>query len=374
MMQPRVLLFFVDGVGLGADDIRFNPFAVARLPTFAEVLGGAKITAGTASDAALRCGAAASLVAVDAVLGVLGTPQSGTGQATLLTGTDAVALHGGHFGPWVPARLRTLVRQQSVLAQAQRAGFSAAFANAYPEEVAQLPRDVEAALPSNDLASSLPSDDLTSSLPSDDLTYSLPSDDVAAGPAETDSSPHREIRSHSRRRRRAPSFLRAGPPLAALGAGLLTRHTPELVSGQAVASELTNEGWREHLGRQDVPSIDAVHAGQNLARIAAEHDLTLFAHYATDYAGHRQDMEAAVQTLERLDSFLRGLIDAADDDLLIFIASDHGNLEDVRTGHTRNPAIGIVIGRNHRQIASQVRSLRDIAPAIIHALSSRQHM
>src|SRR5690606_30827902 len=156
--------------------------------------------------------------------------------------------------------------------------------------------------------------------------------------------------------RRAPSFLRAGPPLAALGAGLLTLHTPELERGDAVASEITNEGWRERLGRTGVPPIDAVRAGRNLARIAMQHDFTLFAHYATDYAGHKQDMDAAVQALEKVDSFIAGLTDEGGDELLTIIASDHGNIEDVSEGHTRNPAVGIVIGNGHAPVAGRLRS------------------
>ena len=315
--MPRVLLFFVDGVGLGAPDAAVNPLAAARLPTFADLLDGGTLTTGVAPAAR------ASLAALDATLGFEGVPQSGTGQASLLTGANAVEMHGRHFGPWVPSRLRPFVREESVLARALGAGRSVAFANAYPEELNQLPG--------------------------------------GAGPADT--------RDGSRRARRGPAFLRAGPPLAALGAGLLTRHTPDLERGDAVASELTNEGWRERLGRTTVPLIDAAHAGRNLARIAAQHDLTLFAHYTTDYAGHQRDMTAAVAALEALDAFLAGVLAAADDDLLIVLASDHGNIEDVRTGHTRNPALGMVIGSGHAALAAQLRSLMDVTPVILEALA-----
>lgn len=327
----RVLLFFVDGVGLGTEDAAVNPFVRAHLPTLSGLLGGPATL-----NAAATHGLHASLISVDALLGFDGTPQSGTGQASLLTGRNAVALHGRHFGPWVPSRLRTLVNNESVLAQALRAGYSAAFANAYPEEVKRL------------------IDGKAASLPSD-----APAGDGSA-------------RSRSRRERRGPRFLRAGPPLAAIGAGLLTRHTPELERGDAVASELTNEGWRERLGRSNVPAIDAATAGRNLARIAVQHDVTLFAHYATDYAGHRQDMDAAVQALERLDAFLEGLLDDSGDDLLIFIVGDHGNIEDVRTGHTRNPALGMVIGRDHERIASRIRALTDVTPLILEVLAARR--
>lgn len=328
--MARVLLFFVDGVGLGSDDGDVNPFVRAKLPTLTELLG---IPAITLSAAPRYCDAA-SLIPIDAVLGLAGTPQSGTGQAALLTGSNAAEMHGGHFGPWVPARLRALVREESVLAQAIAAGRRAAFANAYPEEVQQLIRG-EAAL--------------------------LPSDAPAVA--------GRERPLGTRRQRRSPSFLRAGPPLAAVGAGLLDRHTPELARGEAVASELTNEGWRERLGRTDLPTIDAATAGQNLARLAGQHDLTLFAHYSTDYAGHQQDMEAAVLTLEKLDAFLGGLLAAADDELLICMVSDHGNIEDVTTGHTRNPAIGLVTGSGHERFARRIVSLTDVAPAVLDVLA-----
>jgi 2,3-bisphosphoglycerate-independent phosphoglycerate mutase len=275
-----------------------------------------RITRTTAGASSTR----ATLVGLDATLGVAGTPQSGTGQATLLTGADAVALHGRHFGPWVPSRLQPLVREESILRQAQRAGLVAAFANPYPEEVL-------------------------------DLTHPsrLPSD--APG----------------RRRRGTPSFLRAGPPLAALGAGLLTRHTQALVDGDAVATEITNDGWRRRLLRANVPEVTASQAGRTLARIAGAHHVTLFAHYATDYAGHTGAMDDCVLALERVDAFLGGLLDAMPEDLLVFVVSDHGNIEDVRAGHTRNPALGIVIGKGHAAAAARMGSLVDVAGTLMSA-------
>lgn len=325
--MARVLLVFVDGVGLGPDDPSSNPFLHARLPFLQELMGGMPLVRTTAPAHAER----ASLVAVDATLGHAGTPQSGTGQAALLTGVDAVALHGRHFGPWVPARLQQLVREENVLTRATAAGRRVAFANVYPEEVLELAGD-GAGRPAP----------------------LLPSDAPARG---------------NRARRRAPSFMRAGPPLAALGAGVLTRHTAALERGDAVASEITNEGWRHMLGRTSVPAIDAVAAGSNLAAIAAAHDLTLFAHYATDYAGHRRDMAGAVEALERLDAFLRGIVASLADDILLLMVSDHGNIEDVRTGHTRNPAVGLVVGPAHVELSRRLHTLTDITPSILDALS-----
>lgn len=327
--MPRVLLLFTDGVGLG-DDAEWNPFGAAQLPVLRGLLGDRPVAAATVP----YHGARASLAAVDAVLGVDGLPQSGTGQAALLTGANAAAMHGRHFGPWVPAGLQKRVREESVLAQAAAAGCAVAFANAYPEEVLDLA--VAGA--------------------------------TAEAPAE--GAPSAGDRA-ARRRRRAPAFLRAGPPLAALGAGVLTRHTDALERGDAVASEITNDGWRAGLGRMHLPVISARTAGHNLARIAAAHDLTLFAHYATDYAGHRQDMKDAVQALERLDAFIGGVLDEMTDDTLLFVVSDHGNIEDIRTGHTRNPALGLVVGKGHALLARRLASLTDVTPTILDVLELR---
>jgi 2,3-bisphosphoglycerate-independent phosphoglycerate mutase len=304
----RVLFVFLDGVGLGPADPAVNALAAARLPTLEALLGGRRPTI----DAAGLSTREATLVGLDAVLGVDGLPQSGTGQAALLTGENAPARFGRHYGPWVPTMLRPLVESESILAQAKRAGRSVAFANAYPEEVVDPP------------------------------------------PPGT------------RRSRRSP--LRAGPPLAALGAGLLTRHTEALARGDAVASEIVNDGWREHLGRREVPVISPAEAGRNLARIAAAHDLTLYAHYTTDAAGHRRDLAAAIRSIECVDAFLGGVLDALPADTLLLITSDHGNLEDARTGHTRNPALALVYGPGHEEVAGRLRALTDVAGVVLEAV------
>jgi hypothetical protein len=368
---PRVLILFADGVGLGAGDDASNPFLTADLPVLGRLLGGCPALAESAPHHA----AGASLVAIDAALGVDGTPQSGTGQAALLTGANAAAMHGRHFGPWVPARLQRMVREESVLAVAQAAGHSVAFANAYPEEVlamataGQAPNVVPIRAAPVRAAPTASAGTVRGDVGSAETARghrdSAETTPGLGGSAATDVAARRA----ARRKRRAPSFLRAGPPLAALGAGVLTRHTQELERGDAVASEITNDGWRDVLGRTQLPVIDATCAGRNLARIAAAHDLTLFAHYATDYAGHRRSMVAGVSALERLDCFLGGVLEDLPSDVLLFLVSDHGNVEDTRVGHTRNPAIGLVAGQGHALISRRLRSLTDIAPVVLDTLA-----
>lgn len=255
--------------------------------------------------------------AVDATLGVDGTPQSGTGQASLLTGLNAARAFGRHFGPWVPTDLRADVRDRNVLVRAAERGHRTAFANAYPP----------------------------------------------GWPGE-------------RSRRRV-----AGPPLAALGAGVLTRHAEHLGRGEAVSSEIVNDGWIRHLGHGDLPRPTPAEAGRTLGRIAGRGGLTLYAHYATDTAGHTRDLTAGVAALARVDAFLGGVLDTLPAAHRVVIVSDHGNLEDTGSGHTRNPALGMLIGPTGspdaegggaegcpRDAVAGIRSLTDVPDAVLRLL------
>lgn len=305
MTRPRrVLFFFLDGVGIGEDDATSNPFVAAakELPAFGSLFGGYVPTLGAPNTSGPR-GCAFPL---DATLGVAGKPQSGTGQAALLTGENAAELFGRHFGPWTPVALRPLVEERSLLRRGRDQGLRVGFANAYPR--------------------------------------GWPGKRGGRGIA--------------------------APPLAARGAGVLDKHEDALSLGTAVASEIVNEGWRTHLGHAAVPSITAREAGENLARISEAADLTLFAHYSTDTAGHEQDMEAAIASLRRVDEFLQGTLEHLQTDTLLLVASDHGNVEDVRGGHTRNPALGLASGPG-ADSAGRLTDIRQVAGHLLELLGPR---
>jgi hypothetical protein len=233
-----------------------------------------------------------------------GLPQSGTGQTALLTGRNAAVLYGRHFGPWVPVPLRPLMMKENVLSKARAKGISCAFANAYPSQYHHL----------------------------------------------------------------AWSKRPAGPPLAAKGAGLLTRHEDHLAKGTAISSEILNSAWRSRLGFHHIPEITPEEAGRNLARISNGVDLTLFAHYATDTAGHERKMSSAVAALERVDLFLKGLLPRLEPDTLLVVASDHGNIEDVTRGHTQNPVLGILVGPGAGKLAENVSSITEVCGSILTVL------
>ncbi|HJQ52547.1 MAG TPA: alkaline phosphatase family protein [Gemmatimonadaceae bacterium] len=309
MASSRVLFVFLDGVGVGNDDPSINPLSAADAPELLEILEGRKAV----SESVPFVGARAAAMALDATLGIPGLPQSGTGQIALLTGLNAAERFGRHFGPYAPTTLRSLVEQESLLARTARAGRRVAFANGYPAGLIAMAAD--------------------------------------SG--------------------RRPLPLRAAITIAALGAGVLNRDEADIISGNAVASEITHDSWRKFATRPDIPAIAPVQAGRNLARIANSHDLTLFAHYATDSAGHLKDLTAGVAAWRLVDEFIGGVVSDLDDDLLLIIASDHGNLEDARTQHTLNPALCIVVGPGHQKLAGRLRALTDVTPELLGLLTTR---
>ena len=124
-----VHLFFLDGVGLGGPDPAENPFAAARLPNLAGLLGGAWYLDGRER----LVGPRASLVPTDATLGLPGRPQSATGQATILTGRNVPALVGEHYGPKPNGAVADVIRAGTLFSEVMAAGGRAALITPYPD-------------------------------------------------------------------------------------------------------------------------------------------------------------------------------------------------------------------------------------------------
>lgn len=125
----RVLLLFVDGLGLGPDDPAVNPLVAARTPVLDGLLGRklTRTAAPVRRDGAL-------LVPLDATLGVEGLPQSATGQTALLTGVNAPQAVGRHVTAYPTGELRALLAAHNLFAQVRRRGGEVALANAYTPE------------------------------------------------------------------------------------------------------------------------------------------------------------------------------------------------------------------------------------------------
>jgi bisphosphoglycerate-independent phosphoglycerate mutase (AlkP superfamily) len=123
------------------------------------------------------------------------------------------------------------------------------------------------------------------------------------------------------------------------------------------------------LGYANAPVFTPHTAGQKLAELASRYDFSFFEYWASDYAGHKQDMDDALRQMEIFDAVLGGLLDALSDDLLVLITSDHGNMEDLATRrHTLADVPCLLIGARHRELSRKLRTLQDVAPAILETL------
>lgn len=246
----------------------------------------------------------ASLLAVDPAVGVSGLPQSATGQAILLTGINIPAELGYHYGPKPNPEVAAYLKEATLFSRFVKEGRKAALLNAYP------PRYFDGIDSGKRLYSSI--------------------------------------------------------PLAVISAGLpLFRHE-DLFAGRALSADFTGHGWRTMLGFRDAPVMDADGAGRKLASLAKEYDFSLFEYWASDYAGHKQQMDNAISLMETLDGVLGGLTDAWDDGLIL-VTSDHGNMDDLSTRkHTDANVPALVIGDKtaRDEFRLGMNDLTDIAPAI----------
>jgi hypothetical protein len=296
----RVIVLFLDGVGLGADDPDRNPLARPEYPELARLLGGKPLTASTGYHSSDE----ASLISVDAILGVGGRPQSATGQAAILTGVNAPQRLGEHFGPRPDNRVRAVLDEGTIFSRLRAAGKRTYFVNGYPDGY------------------------------------------------------FRAIESGKR--------LLSAIPYAATQAGQILPTKEDVRDGLALSADFTGAGWRKELGYADAPLYTPEEAGRKIWAIAQQSDLLFFEHWMSDVIGHNQAMDAAVENLRTFDGVLGGLFAAADlDETLILVVSDHGNMEDLSHGkHTLNPALGIALGANHQEVAGSISSLVHFASAI----------
>ncbi|HEY6103847.1 MAG TPA: metalloenzyme [bacterium] len=296
-MSRRVLLLFVDGIGLGPDDPEVNPFAAARTPAL-EGLLGARLTW---TDQPLRRDGAV-LVPLDATLGVPGLPQSATGQTALLTGINAAQVVGRHVTAYPTAQLRDLLAEHNLFRQVAALGGRVTLANAYTPEYFKA---------------------------------------VEAG-----------------------TLRHAAITHSAISAGLSLRTVDDLRGGHAVFHDLTNA--RPRSWGYELPLITAREAGVKLARLAMEHELTVFEFFLTDLAAHGRIAVDPGQVVEMLDDLVAGVVGKADlDELLVLLVSDHGNLEDRRrTTHTRNPVPALLIGHGCDAVGKELHAITDVTPAI----------
>lgn len=298
--RKKILFFFFDGVGIGKKDPFVNPFFAFPQPAFDRLFHGfiphAHSAHFSSRDAILR--------PINATLLTPGLPQSGTGQASLLTGVNTARLLGRHFGPYLYSTLRPIVEDKNIFKRLTRQGIRPLYINAFPDRY---------------------------------FTY------ITGRPARIGAIAY--AWKHS---------------------GFALNTAEELRAGLALSADFTAERWRQ-LGHPGITPISPYEAGRRMTSFLGSHDFVLFEYYFTDQAGHHQSFEEAHKVLANVNDFILGILDAMDaNNTLLIITSDHGNIEDLSTkSHTRNPVPLIAAGAGHSRLL-HCRSLTDLAPFIIN--------
>ena len=312
--DSRVLLFFIDGLGIGTRGPH-NPFdgldEASPLAVFQDEFVGAAFVA-----AGVRAGTSPAptefvlhdgiVVPTDASLGVAGRPQSASGQTTILTGVNAPQLIGAHKQGFPNPPLLDIIREHSIFLQLKNKGIeSITFANTYTKKFFE----------------------------------------------------------------RRPRWISA-TTAAVEAAGLRFNVVDDLRAGRAVYHDFTNAtlGERGESAALRTPE----EAGHVLAGIVSSHRFTLYEYFITDKIGHAQDYDEARRVLPMLARFIRTLLESLDlNNTTVLLTSDHGNIEDLSVrNHTLNPVPTMIWGSSRQLVASRIRSLVDVTPAIIEALTT----
>jgi hypothetical protein len=246
------------------------------------------------------------LLGADALLGVPGLPQSATGQTTILTGQNAAALLGEHYGPYPNQPLRDLLTTDTLFTTLISASQPVAYANAYPDRFLD-------------------------------------------------------------RLKRGKGRLSANT-FAANAAGLRLRSREDLLRGRALTALFSNDFWPEP--NVTLPPLNAYQGGMQLAALAQDYKLTFFEFWYSDFVGHRMQQNESIKVLRMLDDFLSGILDQINlKSTLLLVISDHGNFEDWTTKkHTMNPALTILAGQSAGQLRPKLQSLIDVRQVVLSHL------
>lgn len=238
---------------------------------------------------------------IDATLGVPGLPQSATGQTTIYTGHNAAKFRGKHQTGFANGSLRRLIEPHGLFKQVIKKGGTATLANLY-------------------------------------------------------SPAYFEAIAQRRWRYSVCTLLN-------MTAGLPFRMQYEYEQGEAIFWDITGDIACDR-GIATAP-ISPETAGQWLANLGAHHTITLFECYLSDYAGHAQNYQRAMDVLQRIDRFVTAVLDTLSPSTTLIVVSDHGNVEDLsRKCHTHNAVPLWVVGPAAQAFA-HVQDLTHITPAIL---------
>ncbi len=294
-----IVICFIDGLGLTAPAA--PPWTTAHLPTLRGLLGAVPQRDLHIDTPRLY------FRGLDATLGVVGLPQSGTGHTTLWTGRNASALLGRHFPAYPAPSQRPLIEEASLFRQVQAAGYTVQLATVHR-------------------------------------------------------SPYWDLVATRQQRATAAA-------LAARAAGLDLPDVADFVASRAVTWDITGAYLRRWGALEGLPDITPAEAGRRLATLARSADLVHYECYLPDFVGHGRIEETGERVLELIDALLGGILGHLDPADSLLVVSDHGNLEEPgHRRHTLNPVPLLVVGPA-APYAGFARDLSDVAQIILQALA-----
>ena len=199
-------MLFLDGIGLGDDDPAINPFAAANMPTITSLTNGNRWLRTTGYQQNER----AIFIPTDPRLGIEGRPQSGTGQAAILTGLNVPEIIGRHYGPKPDAETRAILAEDNFFKQVRRHNKQSALLTAYPPGL---------------------------------------------------------LNDFERGKR-----LRSSIQQAAFESGQALFTIDDIIQKRALTAEWINEPWRTYLKFDDIPEFSGYEAGQLLVQLSRNYD------------------------------------------------------------------------------------------------------
>lgn len=250
----------------------------------------------------------AIFIPTDPRLGVSGRPQSASGQAVIVTGRNVPAEIGQHYGPRPNPPIRAILAETNIYKTLTARGKPSALLDAYPPDF------------------------------------------------------FAKIESGMR--------LRSSLQQAAFEGGVTIFGKDDFYAGRAMSPDWTGQGWRDVLGFSDAPLMTLPESGAKMAELSRQYAFSMFSTWISDEIGHRGPLQRGVEYLEQFDQVMAGLLQTwNDDEGLIVITSDHGNMEDLSIRqHTENDIPTIVIGAARHQFADRFTSLMDLTPKILSLL------
>jgi len=293
MNRNNFLTIFLDGVGIGEKNPDKNIFFKKNFRFICE-----NFNETPSLDNPIVSSFYKYIFPLDAVMGVEGLPQSGTGQTSLLCGINAQKELGYHFGPYPHSSQLDFLKEKSLFALFKDLKKNFYFANSYPK-----------------------------------IYFD-----------------------HLKKSNRVGAFALS----YRYADGKLNR-AEELRKGAALSAEIDNSRWIEKLGYK-LKKISPSLAAKRLLRIAEKNDFVLYEYFFTDHLGHGRHKEYFEQWLNTLDFFLYEILKNLNySKTTLLICSDHGNIEDlsIKT-HTKNPAFFLAAGKYAKIFFEKCKDLSDI--------------